>query len=107
MDGMISYYKYHPGKYLLAINPKSSKLNERTSVAIKNEKAEILLRQIAGFVARRVVCYAHEGDSIKQNQELGFIKFGSRVDIFLPTDAKILVKMGQKVKFGITKIAEF
>ncbi len=107
MDGIVSYYKYHPGKYFLAKNPKSSTLNERTSIGIKNEKNEILVRQIAGFVARRIVCYMKEGMQVKQNQELGFIKFGSRVDLFLPLDAKIKVKLGQKVHFGQTEIAEF
>jgi phosphatidylserine decarboxylase len=106
IDGQISYFKYHPGKYLLAINPKSSTLNERTSVGIKTGNYEILIRQIAGFVARRVVCYMKEGMNVKQNDELGFIKFGSRVDIFMPLNSDIKVKIGQKVQFGVTSIAE-
>jgi phosphatidylserine decarboxylase len=106
IDGTISYYKYHPGKYLLAINPKSSTLNERTSIGLNTGKHDILLRQIAGFMARRVVCYMQEGMQVKQNDELGFIKFGSRVDIFLPLGSEVKVQMGQKVKFGITEIAK-
>ncbi|MCK5535763.1 MAG: phosphatidylserine decarboxylase family protein [Bacteroidales bacterium] len=105
IEGEISYYKYHAGKYLLAINPKSSTLNERTSIAVKTKKHEILLRQIAGFMARRVVCYMKEGIHVKQNQELGFIKFGSRVDVFLPLGSEMKIKVGQKVKFGVTEIA--
>lgn len=106
IDGTISYYKYHPGKYLLAINPKSSTLNERTSIGLNTGKHNLLLRQIAGFMARRVVCYMKEGMQVKQNEELGFIKFGSRVDVFLPLGSEVKVKLGQKVKFGVTEIAK-
>jgi len=105
VPGEISYYKYHPGRYLLARHPKSSSLNEHTSIVIKHEKKEILVRQIAGFVARRIVCYAEPGKIIKSGDEMGFIKFGSRLDLLLPADAKILVGMGEKTRGGITEIA--
>lgn len=109
ISGVVSYFKYHPGKYLVAWHPKSSTENERTSVAIKNEKKgkEILFRQIAGALARRIVWYVKENDEAIQNEEFGFIKFGSRVDLFLPLDSKINVSIGQKVKGGITEISNF
>ncbi len=98
VSGKINYYKYHPGKYLIARHPKSSELNERTSIVISDDgKQEILTRQIAGFVARRVVSYAKEGVMVKSGEEMGFIKFGSRVDIFLPQGTEIKVVPGQKV----------
>lgn len=104
--GKVCYYKYHPGLYLIAHHPKSSTENERTTVVVENSKGQkILLRQIAGMVARRIVCYAKEGSDVKQGQEVGFIKFGSRVDIFLPLDAEILVALGEKVRGRITAIA--
>jgi phosphatidylserine decarboxylase len=103
--GRISYFKYHPGKYLVARHPKSSELNERTTVLIENDTHKILVRQIAGFVARRIVCYANPGKIVKQSEEMGFIKFGSRVDIYLPADAEIKVKMKQKTVGGVTLIA--
>ncbi|MCF6184988.1 MAG: phosphatidylserine decarboxylase family protein [Bacteroidales bacterium] len=108
VSGIIKYFRYHEGKYLLAKNPKSSEENERTSVVIKNEKGtEILYRQIAGTVARRVVFFVREGDNVKQSEECGFIKFGSRVDIFLPINSDVKVKIGDKVKGTQTLIAEF
>ena len=98
-SGIITYNKYHPGKYLVAWHPKSSKKNERTSVVIKTEKyGEIMYRQIAGAVARRIVNYSNFGDEVVQGKDAGFIKFGSRVDIFLPLSAKIKVDVGQVVK---------
>lgn len=107
-DGIIKYFKYHPGKYLVAWHPKSSTLNERTSVCVENKNGDlIMLRQIAGAVARRIVCYAHEGTEIRQNDELGFIKFGSRVDVYLPLSAKPEVKIEQKVVGGRTILARF
>jgi len=107
VSGLIKYVKYHKGKYLLAINPKSSEENERTTIVIENkDKKEILFRQIAGTVARRIVYYAKKEEDIKQAQECGFIKFGSRVDIFLPLDADIKVKIGDKVKGTQSVIAE-
>lgn len=107
VGGKISFYRYHPGKYLVAWHPKSSTENERTTVAVKTKDGvEILFRQIAGALARRIKCYVQEGQVLEQGQEFGFIKFGSRVDIFLPLDAKILVKRGDITKGGRTIIAE-
>jgi len=105
-SGLITYYKYHPGKHLIAWHPKSSTLNERTSIGLKmqNDK-EILIRQIAGALARRIVCYAEKGKIMQQNEELGFIKFGSRVDLYLPLDTNVNVKLRDKVIGGQTVIA--
>jgi phosphatidylserine decarboxylase len=108
INGKVKYYRYHPGKYLVAFHPKCSELNERTTIVLEHEnRKEILVRQIAGAVARRIVCYAKEGKAICQNSELGFIKFGSRVDFFLPLDTKILVSPEQIVKGGQTALAEW
>lgn len=105
-SGVVTYYKYHPGKYLVAWHPKSSLLNERSTIVLKAENGqEILLRQIAGAVARRIVTYSREGDKAVQGEDLGFIKFGSRVDIFLPLDAKINVQLNQKSVGNQTVIA--
>ena len=104
VSGTIVYQKYHPGKYLVAFNPKSSTENERNTVVIDQGSFSILLRQIAGAVARRIVYYVSTGDKVEQGQEMGFIKFGSRVDTFLPLDAKINVKIGDKVKGNQTII---
>lgn len=107
VSGVISFFKYHPGKYLVAWHPKSSVENERTTVAVRmQDGAEVLFRQIAGAVARRIKWYVHEGQPIEQGQEFGFIKFGSRVDVFLPLDATITVKVGDITKGGRTIIAE-
>ncbi len=104
--GIISYFKYHPGKYLVAWHPKSSTENERTTVVVKHKSGlDILVRQIAGAVARRIVSYAEEGATIDQNGEMGFIKFGSRVDVFLPLDAEILVNIDDKVTGSQTPLA--
>jgi len=104
--GKIVYSKYHPGKYLVAWHPKSSEENERTTVVIRTKNfGDVLYRQIAGAMARRIVNYANEGDSVEQSADSGFIKFGSRVDVFLPADAKIHVTLDQKVKGGLTTIA--
>ena len=105
--GNISYLKYHPGKYLLARHPKSSELNERCSVGIKTAHGRLLVRQVAGYVARRIRCYASEGASAQQGKEMGFIKFGSRLDLFLPLETSILVEPGQRVIGGITPVANF
>jgi phosphatidylserine decarboxylase len=106
VSGQVTYFKYHPGKYLVAWHPKSSELNERATVVIKTLKGqEILIRQIAGAVARRIVPYSKEGAQVKQGDELGFIKFGSRVDIFLPLDVGIAVKPDQKVLGNVDVIA--
>lgn len=105
-SGKVLYYKYHPGKYLVALNPKSSILNERTSVVVENKRnVPVLLRQIAGAVARRIICNAKPGESFKAGDEMGFIKFGSRVDIFLPPGTEILVKRGDQVFGKHTPIA--
>lgn len=107
VGGKISYFKYHPGKYLVAWHPKSSTENERTTVAVKTvDGMEILFRQIAGALARRIKFYVKEGMELEQGQEFGFIKFGSRVDVFLPLDAKVTVKIGDITKGGRTIIAE-
>ncbi len=99
ITGLIKFYKYHPGQFLMARVPKSSTLNERTTVVLEDkDKKEILVRQIAGIVARRIICYAKEGNQVNQNSEMGFIRFGSRVDVFLPLDAKVEVKLGDKTK---------
>lgn len=105
VSGEVVYNQYHPGKFLVAWHPKSSTENERHTSVIKNDKGEILMKQIAGAVARRIVNYLEVGQKVKQSQEFGFIKFGSRVDLLLPVDAKVNVQMGQVVKGGITVIA--
>jgi phosphatidylserine decarboxylase len=106
ISGIVSYFKYHPGKYLVAWHPKSSTENERTTFVVKHENGtEILFRQIAGALAKRICWYAKEGDSVTQGTEFGFIKFGSRIDIFLPLDAKICVQLGDKPVGGETVIA--
>ena len=107
MTGRVVYSKYHPGKYLVAWHPKSSTKNERTSIVVENEFfGKILYRQIAGAVARRIVNYAKVSHKVKQGKDAGFIKFGSRIDLFLPLNTKLKVKINQKVKGGITVIAE-
>ncbi len=107
ISGEVVHYKYHPGKYVAAFYPKSSEKNERTTIVIRNENGtEILTRQIAGLVARRVVCYAQKGKMVEAGGPEGFIKFGSRADIFLPLDAKINVKVGDKVVGSESIIAE-
>ena len=106
-SGTIKFSKYHPGKYLVAWHPKSSEKNERTTVVINNEHfGEILYRQIAGAVARRIVNYAKVGDKVVQGKDAGFIKFGSRVDLFLPLDSKIKVELNQIVNGGENTIAK-
>ncbi len=103
--GNIQYFKYHPGKYLVAWHPKSSTENERTTVVIQRGSEQILLRQIAGALARRICWYIKEGQQVKQGEEFGFIKFGSRVDIFLPLGTKIDVQLNQVTQGGVTRIA--
>jgi phosphatidylserine decarboxylase len=106
IDGDVSYYKYHPGKYLVAWHPKSSTENEHSTVVVKKDNGvEVLFRQIAGALARRIVCYAEEGKRVKQAEEVGFIKFGSRIDLLLPVDSDILVNIGDKVKGQVSEIA--
>jgi phosphatidylserine decarboxylase len=105
ISGLVKYQKYHPGTYLVAWHPKSSEKNERNTVVIEQEDGvEILVRQIAGKLARKIRWYLNEGDEVTQNAEMGFIKFGSRVDLFLPIGTKIEVGLKQKVKGGMTVI---
>lgn len=105
VSGVVKYMKYHPGKYLVAWHPKSSTENERTTLVIANNRAELLMRQIAGALARRIKFYVKEGDQVKQNEEFGFIQFGSRVDVYLPVGTKVDVKIGDVVKGGVTVLA--
>lgn len=105
LTGQVVYSQYHKGKYLVAWNPKSSTENERHSVVIKKAETEVLVKQIAGALAKRIVNYLHVGDQVKQNDELGFIKFGSRVDLLLPVGTQLKVNMNQDVKGGVTVIA--
>lgn len=106
-DGVVEYVKYHRGNYFVASYPKSSTLNERTSVGMKLDSGHrILIRQVAGTMARRIVCYAREGERVKQNQEMGFIKFGSRVDIFVPKEFTINVDLQDKVRNAVSPIAQ-
>ncbi len=106
--GNLKYYKYHPGLYLVAWHPKSSTENERTTIVVEDNKGRsILFRQVAGALARRIVFFGKEQDKVTQTDECGFIKFGSRVDLYLPLGTKLNVKLNQKVKGGITTIAQF
>ena len=105
ISGEVIYSKYHPGKYLVAWHPKSSLKNERTTVGVKTpDDQKIIFRQIAGFIARRIVLYSKIGDQAKAGHEFGFIKFGSRLDIFLPLDAEIFIQIGDKTRGGKTII---
>ena len=107
ISGVVKFFKYHPGKYLAAWNPKSSTENERTTVVVEHQNGTpVLFRQIAGALARRIVWYVKEGDLVEQSKEFGFIKFGSRVDIFLPLGTKVNLQLNQVVKGGITVLAE-
>lgn len=103
--GEVVYNKYHPGKYLVAWHPKSSTENERHSVVIRQGEREVLVKQIAGALARRIVNYLQVGQRVEQGRELGFIKFGSRVDLLLPLDSEVLVKLNQTVQAGVDRIA--
>jgi phosphatidylserine decarboxylase len=107
VSGKVTYVRYHPGKKIVAWHPKSSELNERSTVVVEAENGtEILVRQIAGAVARRIVTYSHKGDIVKQGDEFGFIKFGSRVDIFLPVDTEIEAPLQQQVRANRSVIAK-
>lgn len=107
IGGTVKFSKYHPGKFLVAWHPKSSEENERTTVVVENEVVgKILYRQIAGAMAKRIVNYAQEGQEVLQGSDSGFIKFGSRVDVFLPLDTQLKVKLNDKVKGGLTMIAD-
>jgi phosphatidylserine decarboxylase len=106
IGGKVKYMKYHKGKFLVAFNPKSSTLNEHTYVVTENENITIGYKQIAGYVARRIKCYIKENDEVIQGTEYGFIKFGSRIDLLLPTDCEISVSLGDTVKAGRSVIAK-
>jgi phosphatidylserine decarboxylase len=107
ISGVVKYFKYHPGKYLVAWHPKSSTENERTTIVTENKAGtQVLFRQIAGALARRIVWYVKEGDKVEQGEQFGFIKFGSRVDLYLPLGSKINVEIGEIVKGGRTVLAE-
>ena len=106
IGGEVTYYKCHPGKYMLAFLPKASELNEHTSIAIRNGHAEILFKQLAGTFARRIVCYAVPGNKETKGEQCGIIRFGSRIDMYLPLDADIKVKLGDCVEACETVIAE-
>jgi len=106
ISGVVKFFKYHPGKYLAAWNPKSSTENERTTTVVEHKNGTpVLFRQIAGALARRIVWYVKEGDQVVQAEQFGFIKFGSRVDVFLPVGTKINVGLNDVVKGGITTLA--
>lgn len=107
VSGEVVYNQYHKGKYLVAWDPKSSTENERHSVVIRNPKAEILVKQIAGAVAKRIINYLSVGQKVQQSAEYGFIKFGSRVDVLLPVGIKVKVQINQVVQGGVTVLAEF
>ncbi|MFL5771902.1 MAG: phosphatidylserine decarboxylase family protein [Flavisolibacter sp.] len=107
VSGEVLYSQYHPGKYLVAWHPKSSVENERHSVVYRQHNKEMLVKQIAGALAKRIVNYLKPGDQVVQGTEMGFIKFGSRVDLLLPLDAKIEVKINQKVKGGVTVLGRW
>ncbi len=106
ISGEITYYKYHPGLYLLAFLPKASELNEHTSIAIRNQHGEIFFKQLAGTFARRIVCYAEIGEEGVKGEQCGIIKFGSRIDMYLPLDADIKVEVGDAVYACETVLAE-
>lgn len=106
MDGQVSYYKYHPGKYLLAFLPKASEKNEHATTVIGNSHGEVLFKQIAGTFARRIVCYSKPGETVRRAEQCGIIKFGSRIDMFFPLDADIKVKVGDLTRACETLIAE-
>ena len=107
VTGEVVYSKYHPGKFLVAWNPKSSTENERHTVAYRTNGKELLVKQIAGAVAKRIINYLQAGQKVKQAGEMGFIKFGSRVDVLVPTNAQINVRIGETVTGGVTVIAEW
>jgi phosphatidylserine decarboxylase len=106
VSGVVKYTKYHPGLFLVAWHPKSSTDNERTTVVVENQAGAILMRQIAGALAKRIVMYSKDGETVQQGGEMGFIKFGSRVDLFLPLGTKVNVVLNQKVRGGETVLAE-
>lgn len=107
VGGIVRYFRHHHGKYMVAWHPKSSTDNERTTTVVESKHAVVMFRQVAGILAKRIVSYAEEGRSYRQNERCGFIKFGSRVDVFLPLDTEITVRIGDKVKGARSVIARF
>ena len=107
VTGKVTYYKYHPGRYLLAFMPKASELNEHSSIAVKSEHGEVFFRQIAGTFARRIETYGTVGENVTKGRQCGIIKFGSRIDMFLPLDVKLDVEVGDEVSACETVIAHF
>ena len=107
VSGTIGYLKYQPGRYLVARHPKSSSLNERCSIGIITPKGPLLVRQVAGFVARRIRCYAKQDQQAQQGMEMGFIKFGSRLDLFIPSDAELRVSLNDRVLGGVSTVARY
>jgi phosphatidylserine decarboxylase len=108
ISGQVSFFQYHPGKFLVAWHPKSSTENERTTIAVQHSSGkQVMFRQIAGALARRICWYCKEGDAAQQGSEFGFIKFGSRVDLFLPVDTTVTVKLNEVVKGGVTPIGDW
>lgn len=107
VTGIVKYFRYYPGKYLVAWHPKSSTENERTTVVLETKNGiQVLFRQIAGAMARRIVWYVKEGEPVEQGSEMGFIKFGSRVDVYVPLNAEVKVKLGDKMQGGVSVLAE-
>ena len=106
IGGEVEHVKYNPGKYLMAFHPKSSEKNEHSYIVLKNERIQLGMKQIAGFLARRIVYYVNPGDRVKQGEEFGFIKFGSRIDLLLPLECEVCVELGTKTKAGRTLIAK-
>ncbi len=106
IGGMVTYVRYHPGRYWVAWHPKASEHNERTTIVYKKQQYELLMRQIAGVVARRIVCYVQAGDSVGQGAEMGFIKFGSRIDLYLPLHCRLHVSLKERVRGGVSIIGE-
>jgi phosphatidylserine decarboxylase len=107
ISGTVRYYRYIKGEYFAAFEDKASEKNEQNIIGIENERGKVVFRQIAGFIARRIVCTLKEGDSVKAGERFGMIKFGSRVDVYVPSSVKVLVKNGQKTEAGVTVLAEF
>jgi phosphatidylserine decarboxylase len=106
VGGKVSYVKHHPGRHLVAFNPKSSLINEHTSIVVKDKKGrEVMMRQIAGAVARRIICKPKKGQELKQGEMIGMIKFGSRIDLLLPPEAELKVKIGDKTRGARTLMA--
>jgi phosphatidylserine decarboxylase len=105
ISGVVRFFRYFPGKYLVAFDPKSSEFNEQTCIVAENDKVAVMYKQIAGYVARRIIWYIHEGDEVDQGDEFGFIRFGSRIDLLFPASCKVQVQLNEVVKAGLSVIA--